>query len=906
MKYYFIQFAILLFSHWSLFAQVTEDIPEYSKAGYFEVPTCGRNIYNFNVGWRFYKGSMANAELIDFDDSIWEVVSVPHGLELISPMASGSNNYQGEAWYRKHFRIPDSIANKRLVIYFEAIMGKCKVWLNGELLATHYGGYLPFSVDISDKIKKDSLNTIAVWADNSDDPSFPPGKSQKELDFSYFGGIYRDVWLVSTNSIFITDPNQANTTAGGGTFIHYENLSEESVKVIVQTDVANTNSLKQKITIQYLLKEADGTIVSISEAIANISANSTKKLNHSINVNKPKLWSPKQPYLYDFEILILNKDNKIIDGVRQKLGIRKIEFKGKDGFYLNNKPYEGKLMGANRHQDYAVVGNALPNSGQWKDAVILKDAGCEIIRAAHYPADPAFMDACDALGLFFIVATPGWQFWNDDNPQFEELVYQDIRNMVRRDRNHASVILWEPILNETHYPDYFAKKVHNIVHEEYPFQGAYTACDSRAKGMEYFDVIYDHPQYADKFKVWEPDPKGAKVNHIKFDYSHEHRCIFTREWGDNVDDWNSHNSTSRVARDWGESPQLIQANHYANTKFRFTNWESLYSTPAQHVGGALWHSFDHQRGYHPDPFYGGITDIFRQPKYSYYLFKAQQKPKNSEPMVYIAHEMSPFSSPDVTVFTNCDEVRLVVLQKDTFTIKQNREAFNMPSPIMLFKDVFDFMDIKRLYRNNRHSEASIVAEGIIDGKVVVTTKKTPTNRKTQIKLEISNEKIPLEANGSDFVTVIASIIDDNGNVKHLNQDYVKFEVEGEGTILGNAEIMANPKQTEWGTAPVLIQSTIRAGNITIRASVLDEGGQTPISGELTITSIPSLTPLLFNESPNIGSKKTSIDFLGNDTNNNSEQILKRKIIELEKKLNDYKLKEVEKQQQEFEDNNKQN
>jgi beta-galactosidase len=589
-------------------------------------------------------------------------------------------------------------------------------------------------------------------------------------------------------------------------------------------------------------------------------------------------------------VIISDQKNVNFDGVRQKIGIRKIEFKGKDGFYLNNEPYDGKLMGANRHQDYAYVGNALPNSGQWRDALILKEAGSEIIRAAHYPADPAFMNACDALGMFFIVATPGWQFWNDENPQFQELVYQDIRNMVRRDRNHTSVLLWEPILNETHYPDYFAEKVHNIVHEEYPYQGVFTACDSRAKGMEHFDVVYNHPQYVKNLKT-------------KFDYSKDPRNVFTREWGDNTDDWNSHNSTSRVARSWGESAQLIQANHYAKTKYRFTNWESLSTTPTQHVGGALWHSFDHQRGYHPDPFYGGITDVFRQPKYSYYLFKAQRQAKHSEPMVYIAHEMSPFSSKDVTVFSNCDEVRLIILQKDTITIKQDRKSFKMPNPILVFKDAFNFMHVKSLYRKKRHAEATIVAEGIIDGKVVIRTTKTPTNRITKIKLELENKGIPLTANGSDFVTVIASIVDDNGNTKRLTENYIKFEIEGEGTIIGDSDIMANPRKVEWGTAPVLIRATEKPGTIIVKASMVHKGIHTPIGDKISIISVPSKTTLIYSEKPKKSPKKT---ITKNNSSSNKEQKLKQKVLDLEKQLNKYKLKEVEKQQEEFENNDKKN
>ena len=141
-----------------------------------------------------------------------------------------------------------------------------------------------------------------------------------------------------------------------------------------------------------------------------------------MDVRNPKLWSPDAPYLYRVQSRI-KKGNRSIDGGTTRIGIRQAEFRGKEGFWLNGKPF-GQLVGANRHQDFAYVGNALPNSQQWRDAKRLRDAGCTIIRVAHYPQDPSFMDACDELGMFVIVATPGWQYWNKD-PKFGELVHQN-------------------------------------------------------------------------------------------------------------------------------------------------------------------------------------------------------------------------------------------------------------------------------------------------------------------------------------------------------------------------------------------------------------------------------------------------------------------------------------------------
>lgn len=246
------------------------------------------------------------------------------------------------------------------------------------------------------------------------------------------------------------------------------------------------------------------------------------------------MWSPDTPYLYQLHVRIFDKAGHVVDGYRRRVGIRSIEFRGKDGFWLNGRPYSNPLIGANRHQDFAVVGNALSNSLHWRDAKKLRDAGLRVIRNAHYPQDPAFMDACDELGLFVIVNTPGWQFWNNE-PVFAQRVYSDIRNMVRRDRNHASVWMWEPILNETWYPDDFARRVQEILHEEYPYPYCYAGCDATARGHEYFPILFTHPLNGagGAFNTDQLDPKVT---------------YFTREWGDNVDDWSSHNLPSRVNR----------------------------------------------------------------------------------------------------------------------------------------------------------------------------------------------------------------------------------------------------------------------------------------------------------------------------------------------------------------------
>ena len=875
--------------------------PQFSTAGFYQLEGTGRTVYSMNVAWRFVKTNVPNAETANFDDSKWEVVSLPHGLEYLPVDASGGINYQGPAWYRKHFTPDVSLKGKKLFLHFEAIMGKSKVWVNGKLVTEHFGGYLPVIAEISSQLKWGEDNVIAVWADNSDDPLYLPGKAQDVLDFCYFGGIYRDCWLVAQNNVHITDPNFENEIAGGGLFVSFDKVSEKSAVVNLKLHVRNEQNVNFAGSVEYELIENAGKVVCTSSEKIKIASGSATYSNRSMEVKLPKLWCPESPNLYHLNIRIKDAKGNVVDGYTQRIGIRSVEFKQKDGLWLNGKPYKDKLIGVNRHQDFAVVGNALANSTHWRDAKKMRDAGLKVIRNAHYPQDPAFMDACDELGLFVIINNPGWQFWNNA-PIFSERVYNDIRNMVRRDRNRASLFFWEPILNETSYPADFAKNAVEIVKKEYPYPYSTSACDDGADGAQYFSLLLRPMSKLDSTKTY-----------------------FVREWGDNVDDWTAQNSDSRVNRTWGEVPMLIQALHYgkpgevnekwpitavatSNTKkttpvFNGICLQNLYTSPRQIVGACLWHSFDHQRGYHPDPQFAGIMDVFRQPKYSYYLFQSQRDVNTSDliaetgPMIFIAHEMSPFSPKDVTVYSNCDEVRLTFLKNGKQkTYKKDFNRIGMPSPIITFNNMFEFMACKAKARADKQDEVYLLAEGLINGKVVAIHKVSPAERADHIRLRLDNEGVDLIANGSDIVTVIAEVVDKKGTVKRLNNNSVRFTIEGEARLIGNESIGANPRNVSWGSAPILLQSTTKAGKIRITASIVHEGSQTPVGGELTLNSIEDTTPAIYNPK--------EIEFIDKLSTQSVEKVTNKTYLELEnqklrKELNELKVKEVEKQQTKF-------
>ena len=825
----------------------------------FRSENSGRLVWNFNAGWRFHLGDVTGAEAKDFDDKAWEVVSTPHTVQLMPAEASGCRNYQGIVWYRKHFKLPKECAGRDVTLHFEAIMGKQTIYINGKKVKEHEGGYLPITIPLSGSVGDDSPHSttvgddlvVAICTDNSDDKTYPPGKKQAQLDFAYHGGIYRDVWLIAKNKVAITDVLEENKVAGGGIFVHYANISEKSAEVFVNTEVRNSDSKSHAITIENTLVPLSALPAVSSVAVPQqqtkqtkltLKAGEARTITQRFLVKNPKLWSPETPYLYNIATRI--KDGKqLLDGGITKIGIRSFEFVRTDdaqgrqpGFYLNGKKHH-QLVGANRHQDFAYVGNALPNSQQWRDAKRLRDAGFTIIRTAHYPQDPSFMDACDELGLFVIVATPGWQYWNKEKG-WDEKVHENTRNIIRRDRNHPCVLMWEPILNETRYPKDFALQALQITKDEYPYPyRPVAAADMHSAGVaENYDVVYGWP--GDDFAS-----DGLPIG----DSKKIKQCIFTREFGELVDDWYAHNNLNRASRSWGERPMLTQA----MSLYRST--QELYNTTGQFIGGCQWHPFDHQRGYHPDPYWGGIYDAFRQKKTAFDMFAAVLSSSithhpspityHPTPLISIAHEMTQFSEKDVTVFSNCDSVRL--------SLYNGEHCWEQPvdKGLVVFKDAWDFFEARNhSYTQKSWQSVKMVAEGIINGQVVCKEEKMPSRRSTKLRLYVDDMGQPLVADGSDFVVVVCEVTDDLGHVRRLAKDNIRFTVEGEGDIIGDASINANPRAVEWGSAPVLIRSTKKAGKIKIKAEVQFPGTHAPTPAELEIESIPYDLPMCYNTS----------------------------------------------------------
>ncbi|MDP4271485.1 MAG: glycoside hydrolase family 2 TIM barrel-domain containing protein [Bacteroidota bacterium] len=717
----------------------------------------------------------------------WETVTLPHTAK-VEPLVV-VNPWVGISWYKKDFTPEAQWKGRKVFIEFEAVMQQAQVWLNGNLIETHYGGYLPFTIDITRYIEYGKSNRLVVKADNHDDANVPPGKPIKELDFCYYSGIYRNVSLIVTNPLHITDAVEENKAASGGVHVWYPEVSAQSATVAVATHVRNENKAPKSFVLTYALTDPTGKVVAAATSLQQtLAANADKSFRQNLTVKNPALWHPEHPNLYTLKISVKEKSG-VVDQLSTRIGIRKFEIND-ERLLVNGEPL--LLVGTNRHQEYPYIGNALSDNAQYRDAVKIKEAGFNIVRLCHYPQSPAFMDACDELGILTMDAIPGWQFVGKDT--FQMRSYQDARELIRRDRNHASVAMWELSLNESPMPDPFMKKMNEIAREESPESKLYT-CGWINKYYDIYIPARQHAKYPDYWKKYT----GAIP-------------LFTGEYGD----WEyfaqdaglnqagyaglkNDERTSRQLRGDGERRLLQQA-----LNFQEAHNDNLRNP---HLGDANWLMFDYNRGYSPDIESSGIMDIFRLPKYAYYFYRSQKSPDatatayDATPTVKIASLWDDKSDKNVKVYSNCEEVALYLngelIEKKKADRDKVSDHLNYP-PFLFTVPLFAAGDLHAI--------------GYIGGKVVKTDTVNTPGKAVVLKLSYDKNRRALRADGADAVFVYATLCDAKGYPVSDHDVEVKFRVSGDARLVG-----VNPVKAEAGVATILLQAGKKAQPITVEA-----------------------------------------------------------------------------------------
>lgn len=565
----------------------------------------------------------------------WEKINLPH-TPFVEPLVV-LHQWQGICYYRKILNVSKKEIDKQLWLEFEGAMHLADVWVNGQHLIQHSGGYTPFVVDVTGMLHADRGNEILVRLDNRNNPLIPPGKPLETLDFCYYGGLYRDVNLIVKHPVHITHPIMANEVAGGGIFVTYPYVSKQEAEIKVKTQVSNKVGTQRHLTIRHTLyewskKKGRGKKVALVESPLVLAAGTTQHHTQQFTVNNPKLWYPDSPALYVLRTEVMD-GRKVTDCEDTRIGIRRIEMTREKGFVINDKPL--KLEGSNRHQEYPYVGNAISDQAQYRDMYQIRDNGFNTVRLGHYPQDPSVLEACDELGLLVIEPIPGWQFFNKAQG-FVDHTYKDIRDLIRRDRNHPSVIMWETTLNEAWPPKSWKDQAVRIAHEEFPGDQCYTSGDTY--GYDGFDVCYN-----DWKEGYNRPNTTSKPGFIREYYDYE---------------FGGHYSTTRVTR--GDGDYALMQNAW-NAQWSHNRYRAYYPWT---IGGAVWSMYDYNRGCCDNICYSGLADLFRLPKFGLLYFRTQMKEGTFTPAgpmtyeVFINSHWLEGSSDTLQVYGNVDEVKL--------------------------------------------------------------------------------------------------------------------------------------------------------------------------------------------------------------------------------------------------------
>jgi beta-galactosidase len=593
-----------------------------------------RHEKTINDGWRFLNQGIAfgqNSSLVD--DSSWEKVNIPHTWNADDPFDADKSYRRGIGWYRKKIKInKEERGAKKFYLHFEGVNQVADVFVNGIQVGRHKGGYTAFTFDITKALNTEETQLIAVMVNSAHDAFIPP----LSVGYALYGGIYRDVWLVTTDAIHFDMDNHGSN----GIFIETPEVSTKSAKVKVNGTVVNEETSTQNIEISSIIYNASNIEVEKFTSKLELNPGEKATYNHIITVENPELWSPDSPYLYTVKSSI-SKNGKTIDNIENPLGLRWFSFDANKGFSLNGKHI--KLRGTNRHQDKKGQGSALTNAEHRRDMQLVKNMGCNFIRIAHYPQDTEILKAADELGLLVWEEVPLVNYMTID-PEFLENSKHMLREMIRQNYNHPSVVIWGS-MNEiflwgnnedriSNQPDAeykkdvaaYAKILDATIREEDPSRYSTLAMH---QSSDYDEVgIEDTPQISSYniYSGWY----GGELEHFGgfLDKKHKNKpnqVIFISEYGAGSD--NRLNSDKPIRFDFtGQYQRIFNESYLKQIEER-----DFIS------GSAIWNQFDfsqpHVGGSMPHLNQKGMATWDRKPKDVYYLFQANW---SNKPMLHIA------------------------------------------------------------------------------------------------------------------------------------------------------------------------------------------------------------------------------------------------------------------------------
>jgi beta-galactosidase len=761
----------------------------------------------FDTGWTFHRGGALSAEQPAFEDAAWRTVDLPHDWSIedlpgtsspfdrnaVGQVSTGFTT-GGTGWYRKTFVLPEAGKGKRLVIQFDGIYMNPELWINGESLGSHPYGYTSFWYDITDKVRFTGPNVLAIKVRNE-------GENSRWYSGS---GIYRHVWMKILEPVHV---------AQWGTSVTAEDVSGASARITARTQVQNQSGSAVTVTLVTRIRAPGGTEVGSASSQQTIGVAGEAAFAQDVVVRNPALWSPDSPALYTAVSEISSSDTRL-DSIETRFGIRAVTFDAVNGFRLNGQPM--KLKGGCVHHDNGPLGSKSYDRAEVRRVELLKASGFNAIRCAHNPPAPAFLDACDRLGM--LVIDEGFDMWQEGkNPHdyslfFEKSWRNDLEAMIARDRNHASVIAWS-IGNEIPGMDnpatvQTAQALAAFVRKADPTRPVLAAVNNLNPKKDPYMSALDLAGYN----------YGSGGDHLK-------ETIFKAD---------HERVPSRI---------MIQTESYPLEAFK--SWMDVLDHPWL-LGDFVWTAFDYigeasigWRGYWQEQsFYPwtlaftGDIDIcgWKRPQ-SYYrdaLWKENQisifvtpptpsfeeNPKRQSwskwhwvdavaDWNWKGHEGRPIQ---VTVYSSFEEAELFLNgtslgRKRTDRATRFKGAWDVPYAAGALRAVG--------YRGGKPADAAILRTARDVSQVVMTA-----------------DRAQIKADGQDLSYVTIELKDAGGTRHPKAENLLEFQIEGPGSIVGvgnanpvSVESYQRPVRKAWqGRCLVIVKSTNRPGEIRLRVS----------------------------------------------------------------------------------------
>jgi beta-galactosidase len=786
------------------------------------LPPAGERRVSFDHDWRFMKGELPGAEAADYDDAAWRGLDVPHDWAIEGPFDpkvsphQGSLPYFGVAWYRRSFELPESGRGRFYSVLFDGVMSNARVFLNGVELGARPYGYIGFAFDLTPHLRFAGRNVLAVRVAPEDQSSrWYPG-----------AGIYRHVWLEVTGSIHVTR---------WGTYVTTPSVSEAEATVSVRSEIRNREANPVRAVVSTRLVDAEGVEAATSETAWTVGAAQTESVPSQLVVKRPRRWDLESPHLYR-AITTVRVGGEVRDHYETPFGIRSIAWGREKGFLLNGRRVQ--FQGVCNHHDLGALGAAVNRRATERQLEILKRMGANAIRTSHNPPSPELLDAADRLGL--LVMDEAFDMWgrpkvpNGHGKYFAEWGERDLRDMIRRDRNHPSIVMWS-IGNEMLEQDMpegreVARRLTAICHEEdgtRPVTAGFNQVENALQNKltdevdipgfnygvrRYSKILAEHPAWAIIGAETASCVSSRGVYHLPLEKYEKHPSLQI-------------SSYDIIAPRWAYCPDVefagLAASPEVMGEFVWTGFDYL-GEPTPYFA---WDQPREERDWPSRSSYFGIVDLAGFPKDRYFLYQSQW---SKEPMVHVlphwnwkGREGQPIP---VMAYTNASEVELFLDGRSLGRKTKGAE----PVPIPVGKSASDDPTFATPYRVQwtvpfRPGTLEVVAyaQGRLVARKSVATAGAPA------KVVLVPDRRLLTADGEDLSFVTVRIEDRKGNLCPLAENLVRFDISGEGTLAavdnGNAasleSFQANERKAFGGLALLVVRSKRgRPGSIGISAT----------------------------------------------------------------------------------------